>query len=121
MRATVKLIEGLHITAADKRNILDGIEYLRETFARFVEASPETVPNYAIQWVKRKGSKKSYSIAPCPNTPNNYQVTMRETYTNDYGARRQHDSWATVELRGVAPLHLPAWQPVDLFPNEASA
>ena len=43
MRATVKLIEGLHITAADKRNILDGIEYLRETFARFVEASPETV------------------------------------------------------------------------------
>ena len=121
MKPSVILVSGYHITATDKRSILQGVEYLRETFARFVESSPATVPNYAEQWLSRKGSPKCYSIAPCPARINHYRVVIRETYTNDYGTRRHHDTTATVKLRGVDPLHLPQWQPVDLFTQEQNA
>ena len=105
-RPTVALIKGRHITASDKRNILDGIDYLRETFAPFIEASPQTVPNYAGQWIKRRGSKKSYSITPTRIGGQN-TVRIREVYKNDYGVLRENIQTVTVEVQNKPPLYLP--------------
>lgn len=109
MKPSVSLVEGRHITAADKRNILASIEYLRTTFAFFVEASPQTVPNYAGQWVGRKGSKKRYSLSPCPEVQGRIRVVIRETDSNDYGRKLDRDWRVTVTVSGVAPLHLPTY------------
>lgn len=108
-RVSIVLIEGRHITAADKRSIRDGIAHLRETFARFVEISPATVPNYAGIWLRRSGSRKRYSIDPCPNQLNRYRVTIRETDRNSYGVTFDRDSSVLIEAKGIEPLHHPAW------------
>jgi hypothetical protein len=110
MKPSVSLIEGLHITAADKRNIIAGIEYLRTTFSPFVEASPQTVPNYAGQWFGRKGSKKRYSLTPCSDTAGHYGVIIRERETNDYGTPFDRDWCVTIAVAGLEPLHLPTYQ-----------
>lgn len=42
-KAAVSLIKGRHITAADKRNIVEGIEYLRQDFAPTSQPRPPRV------------------------------------------------------------------------------
>lgn len=114
-RVTITLIEGLHITAADKRSIREGIEHLRANFALFAEVSPETVPDYAGIWLGRRGSRKRYSIAPCPAQVNRYRVTVRETDTNSYGVKFDRDSTVLIDVAGRPPLHLPAWVTMEPF------
>jgi len=96
MKPAIKHIEGTHLTATDKRNILDCIEYLR------------TEDNHA-QWLGRKGSKKQYCIAPDPETPNRYSVLIREAYTTDFGKVRERQSRHVIETRHVDPLPGADW------------
>lgn len=112
-RVSITLVEGLHITAADKRSIRDGIEHLRASFAKFAEVSPETIPNYAGIWLRRRGSRKRYSIAPCPAHVNRYRVTIRETDTNSYGVKFDRDSSVLIDVSGSLPLYLPAWAEIE--------
>ena len=108
-RATITLIEGLHITAADKRSIKDGIEHLRERFAKFAQISPETEPNYGGIWLRRSGSRKRYRIDPCPAQINRYRVIIRETDTNSYGRKFDRDTTVLIDIVGLEPPHFPAW------------
>ena len=96
MKPSVKHIEGRHLTAADKRNILGCIEYLR------------TEDNHAL-WLGRRGSKKQYCICPDPETPNRYSVLIRETYTSDSGQKRESQTRHVIEVRGVDPLPVADW------------
>ncbi|UUV08714.1 hypothetical protein [Ruegeria sp. YS9] len=101
MKPSVKHIEGRHLTASDKRNILACIEYLR------------TEENHA-QWLGRPRSKKQYCVAADPETPNRFSVLIRETYTSDHGQRRQSQSRHVVETRGVDPLPAADWSIAQL-------
>lgn len=91
MKPSVKMIKGTHLTAADKRNILGCIEFLR------------TEDNHSI-WMGRKGSKKRYSLAPDPEIPNRYSVLIKENYTSDFGQKRENTTTYIIETRGVDPL-----------------
>lgn len=93
MKPSVKLIKGLHITASDKRAILDVIDYLRD--------HPEADSNGMYS---RKGSRKSYGVIPDPNNIGRYGVSIRERYRNDYGQPREHTSIVIVEVRGIEQL-----------------
>ena len=97
MRPAVRLIEGLHITAADKRNILDCIEYLRSE------------ENHA-QWLGRKGSAKRYCLTSDPEQPNRFHVLIGETYSTDSGGKRERQSKVTIETTGVDPLPAASWE-----------
>lgn len=117
-KAAVSLIEGRHITAADKRNILDCIEYQRDKH-------PAT---WGVDWLSRKSSPKRYAVAPVSETPNRYEVRIRESYRNDYGCPCERTSRVVIETKGVDPLHdaqsHPAWDSLDLFsimPRETEA
>jgi hypothetical protein len=103
-KAAVSLLKGVHITAADKRNIVEGIEYLRQTFAPYVEALPAMTPDYAAIWIKRGKSAKRYSIAPNADGTT-YSVTIRENYRTDAGEMRQRDMAIMVQIVNLAPLH----------------
>lgn len=118
MKPQVSLIEGRHITAADKRNILDCIEYLRDQH-------PAT---WGVDWLGRKSSQKRYAVAPVLETPNRYEVKIREHYRNDYGCPCERTIRVVVETKGVDPLPAPdthpAWDSTDLFaakPHETEA
>ena len=110
MKPTIKHIEGTHLTAADKRNIIDCIEYLR------------TQDNHA-QWLGRKGSKKHYCITPDPSRANTYLVLIREAYTNDYGRKLDHTTRHAVVTRNVEPLPHANWSiaQADLFSEKPEA
>jgi len=97
MKSTVRLIEGLHITAADKRNILECIEYLRGE------------ENHA-QWLGRKGSAKRYCLTSDPEQANRFHVLIGETYRTDSGGKRERQSKVTIETTGVEPLLAASWQ-----------
>lgn len=45
-KAAVSLLKGLHITAGDKRNIVEGIEWLRQEMAPYIAALPNVTPDY---------------------------------------------------------------------------
>ena len=113
MKPSVRLIKGLHITAADKRNILAAIAFLEDKFSCFIEASPQTVPNYGGIAVKRKGSNKAYALTPRASEAGSYDVEIRETYKNDYGRERTHSITVRVRVDGIAPLYLPNY----VFPD----
>ena len=106
-KPTVSLIKGRHITAADKRNIVEGIEYLRKDFAPFVAALPAQVPDYGAIWIKRGASAKRYSITPTADL-GTYSVTIRENYRTDAGEMRQRDMAVTVQVANIEPLYMPA-------------
>ena len=99
MKRLVRHIEGRHLTAADKRNILGGIEYLR---------NQETCE----MWLRRGGSKKQYRLTPDPEIPNRYSVEIREAYTTDFGQLRHRDTRHVIETSGVDPLPSSGW-PVE--------
>jgi len=91
MTARVSLVKGLHLTASDKRNIRDGIEYLR------------TQSDYEI-WLGRPKSRKKYQITPHPETEGHFCILMREVYTADCGERRERTYGVTVAVSGIDPL-----------------
>ena len=104
MKRTVRLIEGRHITAADKRNILGCIEYLRGE------------DNHA-QWLGRKGSAKRYCLTSDLAQANRFHVLIGETYRTDSGAKRERQSKVIIETTGVDPLPAVSWEidQSDLF------
>lgn len=104
MKPSVKHLEGLHLTAADKRSILECIEFLRSE-------------NNHAMWLGRKGSPKRYCIAPAGETPNRYAVLIKENYRTDLGRPASRQSRHVVEVRGVDPLPLADWSipQLDLF------
>lgn len=75
----IRHIEGRHLTAADKRNILGGIEYLRNQ-------------DTCEMWLRRGGSKKQYRLTPDPEIPHRYSVEIREVYSTDFGQLRHRDT-----------------------------
>lgn len=89
MKPTVKLIEGRHITAHDKRNILDCIDYLAT-----LPPCPEP------PWLGRGQSPKRYAIEADPITPSRYTVRIRESYRSDYGQKREQIARVVVEIKG---------------------
>lgn len=108
-RPSVTMIEGRHLTAADKRNILGCIEFMR----------------YAAKrggWMGRPRSPKRYCLAPVEGEPTRYRVIAEETYRSDAGQRRTRQSRFVIEVRGVAPLPPGDWSDAqrDLF-TEAGA
>lgn len=107
---SVTLIEGSHLTATDKRNILSAIEFLREKFSDFIDYSPATVPNYGAMKLKRKGWRKTYVLDPCPKTPNVYTVTIHSNETNAYGMPLYRAATVRVQVKGADPLYLPCYQ-----------
>ena len=105
-RPSVTLIEGRHLTATDKRNILASIEYLRGVEER-------------AAWLGRPGSPKRYCLAPVEEEPARYRVIADETYRSDAGQRRTRQSRFLIEVRGVDTLPLGDWSGAqrDLFPE----
>lgn len=104
IRPSVTMIEGRHLTAADKRNILASIEYLRGVSERAV-------------WLGRPGSPKRYCLAPVEGDPARYRVVAEETYRSDAGQRRTRQSRFLIEVRGADPLPPGDWSGAqrDLF------
>lgn len=117
MKPSVSLIKGLHITAADKRNILAGIAFLTEKFAAFVQADPRCIPNYGDIAIKRGGSNKSYAITPRASAAGTYDVVIREAYKSDFGAERVAKTTVTVAVKGMPPLYLPNYALPDASPT----
>ncbi len=117
MKPSVHLIKGLHITAADKRNIIAAIIFLKEKFATSVQADPHMVPNYGDIAVKRGSSPKSYAITPHACATGTYDVVIREKYKSDFGEERFAKAFVTVEVRGVPSLYLPNYALPDVGPN----
>lgn len=102
MKRSVKLIEGLHITAQDKRNILDCIDYL-------VDQPPSDEP----LWLGRGKSPKRYAVEADPSQAGRYTVRMREAYRTDFGERRERIARVVVDVKNPA-VRTPAATP-DLF------
>ena len=95
-RPSVRLIEGLHLTVADKRSILECVEFLRGEV------------NHAM-WLGRKGSPKRYCLAPVEDQPNRYRVLIETSYRADHGTKRKRQGVYLVEVRGVEPLPRAEW------------
>jgi hypothetical protein len=106
-KAAVSLLKGLHITAGDKRNIVEGIEWLRQEMAPYIAALPNVTPDYGAIWIRRGASAKRYSIAPNAD-PSTYRVTIREKYRAESGQMRQRDMTVTVQVANIEPLYMPA-------------
>ena len=115
-KPTVHLVKGLHITAMDKRNILAAIDFLEEKFAAFIEASPQTVPNYGCIHCTRKGSPKSYAITPRKVEAGTYDVEIRTKEKNDYGVDQSRVSNVIVRVKNRAPLYRPDYAQPDNSP-----
>ncbi|MEO1986417.1 MAG: hypothetical protein ABGX47_07140 [Martelella sp.] len=93
MKPSVKLIKGLHITASDKRAILDVIAHLKNNTGSDINGM-----------YGRKGSRKQYGVVPDPKNAGRYGVVIRERYRTDYGAPRERTSTVFVEVRGIEQL-----------------
>jgi hypothetical protein len=95
-RGTVTLLEGRHITAADKRTIIDGIAYnLRE-----LHKSNE----YELDgWIRRGKSRKSYQITRLAALYQ-YQVKIRENETDSNGRATMRESTVTVRAHGIEQM-----------------
>lgn len=117
MKPSVTLIKGLHITAADKRNIIAAIIFLEDRFSGFVQADPRCIPNYGDIAVKRGKSPKSYAITPRQCAAGTYDVIIRETYRNDFGLERNSSISVTVAVKGIPPLYLPDYALPDVGPT----
>lgn len=105
MKPSVTLLEGYHVTAAEKRTILDVIEYQRKQ-------DPET---WGKQWLGFKKSPKDYAVSPDPEKPGRYAVLIRTKYRNDRGEPAERTSRVLIETKGVTPLPHPAYETQDLF------
>ena len=88
MKRQVKLIEGLHITAQDKRNILDCIDYLAE------QPASDDPP-----WLGRGKSPKRYAIEEDPThaAATGSGCAKPTAQTLESGANAQAAWWWTCE------------------------
>lgn len=91
MRPSISKISGSHLTARDKRTILDVISYLKNQ-------------EYHNMWLGFKGSPKRFCVIPDPEEPNIYKVRIRENYTSDWGEKRQREWKSTVKAKGIEQL-----------------
>lgn len=106
-KPVVLLLKGRHITAADKRTIVEGIDQLRAEFAASIAALPEQTPDHAAMWVRRGRSSKRYGIAPTGDR-GSYAVTIRENNRSDLGEKRQRDMAVVVRVANSEPLYMPS-------------
>lgn len=108
-RPRVTMIEGRHLTAADKRNILGSIKYPRGVEERSV-------------WLGRPGSPKRYCLASVEGKPARYRVIAEETYRTDAGRCRTRQSRFVIDVRGVDSLPPGDWSGAqrDLFSGVAT-
>lgn len=107
MKPSVHKIMGGHLTARDKRNILDCIEYLRGK-------------DHHNIWLGYKRSHKRYCVTPDIVGQNIYWVLIEETYRTDWGECRTREWKFNIEVRGIEPLLAlpPKTDPQpDLFEN----
>ena len=94
MKSCVKHIEGRHLTAADKRNILDCFAYLL--------AQPAV--NGAVdwdQWLGRRGSPKRYRLTPYGQVENRYRVEIMANERDDLGREQVREGRHLVDLLGI--------------------
>lgn len=94
MKPQVRMIEGLHLTATDKQNILDAIEWLRRQ-ERLDHPAPV---------LRRPGSPKGYALAPHKDGDAVYSVMIKARETASNGRKHERTSHYVVEVRGAAPL-----------------
>lgn len=106
MKPSVTHLSGCHVTAADKRNILTAIEFLRGEFEAYVKACPEVTPDYARMWVKVNG-RKQYAIRP-DGPPGEYVVHIGQNETDSAGRKVWRDYASRVRADGIEPLYMPA-------------
>lgn len=90
----VRLIEGYHLTAADKRNILDCIAFLRD----------QDRLEHPLPLLRRQGSPKRYALAPHKAGAAFYSVVIKAEEKNDYGTPVERSGHYVIETRGVDPL-----------------
>jgi len=96
MKPSVTLAIGTHITAADKRNIVETISFLERKFACVVPTCPQETPDYGFCYCRRAGSKKKYAITPRKTCAGTYDVRIRANETTDIGrkqTRAQSKRW----------------------------
>lgn len=105
MKPSVTLLAGRHITAADKRNILGCIEFMRDK-------DPDT---WSDNFMGLPRSPKDYGLAPDPEQPGRYSVIIRTRYRSDHGEPRESQQSVVVEVKGAKPLPLPTYETQDLF------
>lgn len=105
MKPQIRLIDGLHLTATDKRNLLAVIEYERAS-------APEI---WGTRWLGLAKSPKSYAVSPDPEKPGRYVALIRTREKNDRGEPKVRQSTVIFETENVKPLPHPAYQTQDLF------
>lgn len=105
MKPQVRLIDGLHLTATDKRNLLAVIEYERGS-------TPEI---WGTRWLGLAKSPKSYAVTPDPEKPGRYAALIQTRERNDRGEPKERQSRVIFETENVKPLPHPAYQTQDLF------
>ena len=108
MKPQIRLIDGLHLTATDKRNLPAVIEYERK--------SPPA--EWGTRWLGLPKSPKTYAVAPDPEKPGRYSALIRTRERNDRGEPKVRQSSVIFETENVAPLPHPAYQTQDLFAPE---
>ena len=94
MKRCVKHIEGTHLTAADRRNILDCFAYLL--------AQPGV--NGEVDWDRwsgRRGSPKRYRLTPDGQVENRYRVEIEANERDDWGREQVRRGRHLVDLLGV--------------------
>lgn len=94
MTPQVILVTGYHLTAADKRNILDCIEFLRG----------QEGLEHPFPLLRRPGSPKRYALAPHEAGSDYYQVILKIAERNDYGCPQERTGRYVIQTRGVEPL-----------------
>lgn len=86
--------------------ITQAVETLRETFKRFVAASPQTCPPYHSIAVPFPKAHIKITLRPDQAVTNRYRVTVQALKPNHYGERLTPNT-IDVLLIGGTPLHLP--------------
>ena len=97
MRPQIRLIDGLHLTATDKRNLLAVIEFERE--------SPPEV--WGTRWLGLPKSQKSYAVLPDPEKPGRYSAVIKTRERNDWGEPRDRKSTVIFVTENVEPRPRP--------------
>lgn len=105
MKPQIRLIDGLHLTATDKRNLLAVIEFER--------ASPPEV--WGTRWLGLPKSVKSYAVLPDPEKPGRYSAVIKTRERNDRGEPKERQSTVVFVTENVEPLPHPDYQTRDLF------
>eukprot|EP00392_Amoebophrya_sp_AT5.2_P019753 g20734.t1 len=108
MRPQIRLIDGLHLTATDKRNLLAVIEFER--------ASPPEV--WGTRWLGLPKSQKSYAVLPDPEKPGRYSAVIKTRERNDWGEPRDRKSTdEATAWRYASRTGHEVWEVIEYGPN----